>query len=151
MFAKYFEDYEIGELWRLKGRTITEADIVNFASLSGDWYPLHTDAEYARQTPFKQRIAHGLLVLSVGSGLLHFEPGVVVAFYSMDEVRFYHPTFIGDTLHVSLEVTELTEHKNETGIVTVYQQLVKQTKEVVATSKVKILVNKKSNMIEKQK
>lgn len=150
MFAKYFEDYQIGELWESKGRTITEADIVNFASLSGDWYPLHTNAEYARQTPFKQRIAHGLLVLSVSSGLLHFEPGIVVAFYSMDEVRFYQPTFIGDTVHVNLKVIELTEHKNETGIVTACQQIIKQTKEVVAVSKIKILVNKKSvNRMEK--
>lgn len=144
MFVKYFEDYQIGELWKSKGRTITEADIVNFASLSGDWYPLHTDDEYARQTPFKQRIAHGLLVLSVSSGLLHFEPGIVVAFYSMDEVRFYQPTFIGDTIHVNLEVTELIEHKNGTGIVMTRQQIMKQTKEVVAASKIQILVNKKS-------
>jgi 3-hydroxybutyryl-CoA dehydratase len=142
MFNKYFNDYEVGETWRSKGRTITEADIVNFASLSGDWYPLHTDQEYAKQTPFKQRIAHGMLVLSAVSGLLLFEPGVVVAFYGIENLRFVKPTFIGDTIHVEMTVTALEDKGNGTGVVSARQEVKKQTGETVAVSIVKVLLNK---------
>ncbi|WP_044748201.1 MaoC/PaaZ C-terminal domain-containing protein [Bacillus alveayuensis] len=142
MFNKYFNDYEVGETWRSKGRTITEADIVNFASLSGDWYPLHTDKEYAKQTPFKQRIAHGMLVLSAASGLLLFEPGVVVAFYGIENLRFVKPTFIGDTIHVEMTVTELEDKGNGTGVVSARQEVKKQTGETVVISIMKILLNK---------
>jgi len=142
LFTKYFNDYKIRETWRSKGRTITEADIVNFASLSGDWYPLHTDAEYAKQTPFQQRIAHGLLVLSVASGLLLFEPGIVVAFYGMEHLRFVKPTFIGDTLHVEMTVVNLEDRGDGTGIVAAHQEVKKQMGETVAISVVKVLLNK---------
>jgi 3-hydroxybutyryl-CoA dehydratase len=142
MFNKYFNDYEVGETWRSKGRTITEADIVNFASLSGDWYPLHTDKEYAKQTPFKQRIAHGMLVLSAASGLLLFETGVVVAFYGIENLRFVKPTFIGDTIHVEMTVTELKDKGNGTGVVSARQEVKKQTGETVVISTMKVLLNK---------
>ena len=59
----YFEDYTLGERFVSPARTITEADIINFASLTGDWHPLHTDVEYAKSTPFGERIAHGMLTL----------------------------------------------------------------------------------------
>ncbi|MGB9905590.1 MAG: MaoC/PaaZ C-terminal domain-containing protein, partial [Desulfotomaculales bacterium] len=100
MLSKFYDELEVGAKTRSRGRTITETDIVLFSAFSGDWYPLHTDIEYASQTPFKQRIAHGLLVLSVASGLITINPDVVYAFYGMESVRFFHPTFIGDTLYV---------------------------------------------------
>jgi 3-hydroxybutyryl-CoA dehydratase len=147
LFAKFFEQYEIGEKWVSKGRTITEADLVMFAAFSGDWYPLHTDREYAAKTPFQQRIAHGMLVLSAASGLFHFEPGVVVAFYGMDRVRFTNPTFIGDTIHLEAIVTDLQEKGNGTGVVTVLQEIKKQTGETVASAIMKVMVNKKSKQV----
>ena len=67
---KYYADFEIGNVDTTRARTITEADIVNFAAFSGDWYPLHTDVEYAKKGPFGERIAHGMLVLSVAVRLL---------------------------------------------------------------------------------
>jgi 3-hydroxybutyryl-CoA dehydratase len=143
MFNKYFDEYAINETWKSKGRTITEADIVNFAALSGDWYSLHTDKEYAKNTPFKQRIAHGMLVLSAASGLMLFEPDRVVAFYGIEKLRFVSPTFIGDTLHVELTVLELTDRGDGTGVVTVRQEIVKQTGEKAAVSIIKILLNKR--------
>ncbi len=82
-------------------RTITEADIVMFASLSGDWNPIHTDAEFAKKTIFGQRIAHGLLTLSVVAGLLvrlGLTERTIVAFYGIDKLRFTKPVFIGDTI-----------------------------------------------------
>ncbi|HIQ04806.1 MAG TPA: dehydratase [Anaerolineae bacterium] len=91
------------------GRTITETDIVNFAALSGDWNQLHTDAEYAKSTMFGQRIAHGLLVLSIASGLavrLGFMDETVLAFMGL-EWRFRRPVMIGDTIRVRTTVSEL--------------------------------------------
>lgn len=65
----YFEDFEVGQRFVTPGRTVTEADVVNFAGVSGDYNPIHTDAEFAKSTPFGQRIAHGLLVLAMLTGL----------------------------------------------------------------------------------
>ena len=66
----YLDDYKVGDRMVSPARTITESDIVNFAALTGDWHPLHTDVEYAARTPFKGRIAHGMLVLSIGLSVM---------------------------------------------------------------------------------
>jgi len=66
---EYLDDYAVGERFISPARTITEADIVNFAGITGDWHPLHTDVEYAAQTPYRERIAHGMLTLSIGMAL----------------------------------------------------------------------------------
>jgi len=104
----YFEDLEVGREVNSPARTLTEADIVNFAGLSGDFHVLHTDAEFAKITPFGQRIAHGLLGLSIASGLVMRNPGAsqqkLVAFLGMTW-DFRHPVFIGDTIHVSQTVS----------------------------------------------
>lgn len=143
MFNKKFDYFEVGEMWRSRGRTITEADIVMFSAFSGDWYPLHTDIEYAeKNTPFKQRIAHGMLVLSVATGLQVMDPEVIVAFYGIEQLRFIKPTFINDTIHVELEVTDLMDKGNGTGVVTINQKVIKQTGEPITTGVLKILVNK---------
>ncbi|PIC97906.1 MaoC/PaaZ C-terminal domain-containing protein [Sporosarcina sp. P29] len=143
MFNKRFEHFEVGETWRSRGRTITESDLVMFSAFSGDWHPLHTDKEYAENnTPFKQRIAHGMLVLSAATGLQIMEPEIIVAFYGIDHLRFIQPTFINDTIHVELEVTELADKKNGTGVVTAIQKIIKQTGEPVTTGVLKVLINK---------
>jgi 3-hydroxybutyryl-CoA dehydratase len=98
----YFEEFEIGDEVVSLGRTITETDIVAFAALSGDWTTIHTDAEYAKTTMFGQRIAHGLLVLSITSGLaarLGFMEGTVLAFRELTW-KFSRPVMIGDTVRV---------------------------------------------------
>jgi 3-hydroxybutyryl-CoA dehydratase len=146
MFDKKFEHFEVGETWHSKGRTITETDLVMFSAYSGDWYPLHTDKEYAeKKTPFKQRIAHGMLVLSVATGLQEMDPEVITAFYGIEHLRFIMPTFINDTIHVELEVTDLKDKGNGTGVVTFIQKVVKQTGEPVTTGVLKVLVNKENN------
>src|SRR3954462_8726299 len=97
----YFEDVEIGQEWESQGRTITEADVVNFAGLSGDFNPIHVDHEFARTTPFRKPIAHGLLVLSVASGLgLYAPPMRTLAFLELREWHFRAPVFVGDTIRV---------------------------------------------------
>ncbi|MDN4593305.1 MaoC/PaaZ C-terminal domain-containing protein [Polycladomyces subterraneus] len=145
MFTKFLEQYKIGETWLSKGRTITEADLVMFSAFSGDWFPLHTDKEYASRTLFKQRIAHGMLVLSAATGLFQFEPGVVVAFYGMEHVRFTNPTFIGDTIHSEVKIIDIQEKDNGRGIITALQEIKKQTGETVVVATIKLMVNKSPN------
>ena len=97
----YFEDFEVGQRFTTPARTVTEADVVNFAGVSGDYNPIHTDAEFAKSTPFGQRIAHGLLVLSMLTGLRqrtgHFE-GTVIAWLEIRNYKFLKPVLIGDTV-----------------------------------------------------
>ena len=104
----YFEEFEVGQELVSPARTITESDIVAFAGLSGDYTPLHTDAEFAKTTPFGQRIAHGLLCLSVATGLatrLGFIEGTALAFRELSW-KFSQPVFIGDTIAVRVRVAE---------------------------------------------
>ncbi len=97
----YFEEMEVGQTLKTPGRTINEADIVNFAGVTGDFNPLHLDAAYAAQQQFGQRIAHGLLGLSVSSGQsysLGYLDGTVIAFTELTW-KFRAPIYIGDTIY----------------------------------------------------
>jgi acyl dehydratase len=104
----YFEEFETGQTLHTAARTITETDIVNFAGLSGDYNQIHTNAVYAGQDTFGRRVAHGLLVQSIATGLAvqsGFIEGTVLAFRELD-CKFSLPIFIGDTIHVEIEITE---------------------------------------------
>ena len=104
----YFEEFVIGDKATSTSRTITEADIVAFAALSGDYNELHTSETYASRTMFGKRIAHGLLGLSIAGGLafqMGFLVGTVDAFRSV-EWEFSAPIYIGDTIHLEAEVSE---------------------------------------------
>lgn len=140
---KYFDDYKVGDTQDTRARTMTETDIVNFAGLSGDFYPLHTDAEYAKKTIFGQRIAHGFLVLSIASGLFPLYEIPIVAFYGMDELRFTAPTFIGDTIHCKLTVTELKDKGEKGGVVTFKQEIINQNDQTAASCLMRVMVAKK--------
>lgn len=103
----YFEEFDLGQVLVTAARTITESDIVRFAGLSGDFNQIHTDAEYAARGSFGRRVAHGLLVQSIASGLAvqsGFIEGTVLAFRELS-CKFSLPVFIGDTIHVVLEIT----------------------------------------------
>ncbi len=105
----FFEEFELGESITTVGRTVTEADIVAFAALSGDWTRIHTDAVFAANHAFGQRVAHGLLVVAIASGLvvrLGFIEETVLAFREIDSWKFSLPVFIGDTICVRATVTE---------------------------------------------
>jgi acyl dehydratase len=105
----YFEEFEVGQRMSSVGRTITEADVVNFAGVSADYNLIHTDIAYSADSIFEQRVAHGLLVLSVASGLAMrtgLLEGTVIAWRDIRDWRFSQPVFIGDTIHVELEVVE---------------------------------------------
>ena len=103
-----FEEFEVGLEIETAARTITETDIVNFAGLSGDFNFIHTNADAAKDTPFGQRVAHGMLVASIATGLAvqqGFIDGTTLAFREL-EWKFTKPVFIGDTVHVAIKVTE---------------------------------------------
>jgi 3-hydroxybutyryl-CoA dehydratase len=105
----YFEEFIVGQKVVTAGRTVTEADIVTFAGLSGDYNQIHVDAEYSAGGPFGQRVAHGLLGLAIASGLAvqtGVLEGTVIAFREISEWKFSKPIFIGDTIQVVMEVKE---------------------------------------------
>jgi acyl dehydratase len=105
----YFEEFEAGQRVVTAGRTVTEADVVAFAGISGDFNQIHTDSQLASGTPFGQRIAHGLLVTAIASGLTvqtGIIEGTVIAFREITDWKFVKPVFFGDTVHVEAEVIE---------------------------------------------
>jgi len=105
----YFEEFEVGQRLISRARTITEGDVYNFAGLSGDFNQIHTDAEFSKTTPFGQRVAHGLLGLSIATGLAMRTgvlDGTVLAFREINEWKFIKPVFMGDTVHVEMEIIE---------------------------------------------
>lgn len=145
----YFEDLEIGAAFESLTRTVTEADVVNFACLSGDFNRLHVDAEYAGATPHGQRIAHGLLVLAIMSGLvtrmqlnLHLEPSLLGL---LDiQCRFPSPAFIGDTLRVRVEVAgKKTTSRADRGVVSFRRQVFNQRGQTVVEGVWKLLVRRR--------
>lgn len=110
--GKFFEDFIVGERFVSSARTITESDIVQFAGISGDYNPIHTDKEFSKTTPFGRRVAHGLLITSIATGLIAQSgllEGTVIAFREIRNWKFTRPTFIGDTIHVVTEVIETKE------------------------------------------
>jgi len=142
----YLEDFKVGEKAVSPGRTVTEADIVMFAGLSGDWNELHTNAEYMKNSIFGQRIAHGMLTLSIASGLglrTRGRPPIeILAFLGMDKVRFTAPVFIGDTVRVEAEVIEARPSKSRPGVgILKFKNTVKnQRDEDVATWETALMV-----------
>ena len=102
-FRKHFEELEVGETWVTHRRTVTEADVTNFAGVSGDFFYAHVDEIAARESIFERRVAHGYFVISAAAGLfVDPAPGPVLANYGLDGLRFVKPVYVGDTLQVRL-------------------------------------------------
>jgi acyl dehydratase len=129
----YFDDVAVGQEWESLGRTVTEADVVNFAGLSGDFNPIHTDHEFARSTLFRRPIAHGILVLAIGSGLgLMYPPMRTLAFLGIREWHFREPVFIGDTVRARAKVLEKEERaRGRRGAITWQRHIINQNDKVV--------------------
>jgi len=139
----YFEDIETGQTMVTRGRTITEADIVQFAALTGDFNPMHTDAEYMKTHQMGQRVAHGMLALSYAVGLLYqlgFMERTVLAFRGL-EMKFSLPVFIGDTVRVRLTVKEKKEMKRlGGGVITAEVKIVNQEGKTVQSGTMELLM-----------
>jgi 3-hydroxybutyryl-CoA dehydratase len=131
----YFDQFTPGQKIVTVGRTITESDIVTFAGLSGDYNQIHVDAEYSKKSPFGQRVAHGLLGLAIASGLAvqtGVMEGTIAAFREITEWKFVKPVYIGDTIHVIMEVIETKELRRlGVGSVIIAMSVVNQNDEVV--------------------
>ncbi|HEY8449088.1 MAG TPA: MaoC/PaaZ C-terminal domain-containing protein [Bacillota bacterium] len=143
----YFEDFEVGAQYVTPRRTVTEADVVAFAGLSGDYNPLHTDAVFARETPFGRPIAHGLLVLSIVSGLfgrLGLTDGAALAFLGIDEWRFRKPVFFGDTIYARITIADKREtSKPDRGIIFRKVEVFNQDDELVQEGQLNLMVRRK--------
>ncbi|MBI4589410.1 MAG: MaoC family dehydratase N-terminal domain-containing protein [Candidatus Rokubacteria bacterium] len=124
----YFEEFKVGEIFETAARTINPADVSNFAGVSGDFNPLHTDEETAKRTPFGGRVAHGLLTLAIATGQLNqlglFE-GTTLALLGMDKLRFTGPVRFGDTIHTELTVKESRESSKPDRGVVIFDTVVK--------------------------
>ncbi|HLJ97786.1 MAG TPA: MaoC/PaaZ C-terminal domain-containing protein [Gemmataceae bacterium] len=129
----YLDDVAVGEEWQSQGRTLTQADIVNFAGLSGDFNPIHIDHEFARTTHFRQPIAHGLLVFSMASGLgVNCPPLRTLAFLGIRDWQFKAPVFIGDTIHVRTQLVEKElRGRGRRGVATWQRYILNQAGKVV--------------------
>jgi 3-hydroxybutyryl-CoA dehydratase len=138
-FAKDFDTLTVGERFVTRGRTIGEADITSFATLSGDTHPQHTDAEWAAGSRFGERIAHGLLVLSYAAGLMPFDPERIVALRRVGEAVFKQPVKIGDTIHVEGEVVEKAEIDAAHGLVGTRWRVLNQHGKLVARASIDLV------------
>jgi acyl dehydratase len=110
----YFEEFEMGLQVKTAGRTITEADVINFAGVSGDYNQIHTDSEYSKETPAGARIAHGLLIMSIASGLVVLTgmmEGTVLVFREIKNWKFIKPVYFNDTIHVEVNVVSLKPYR----------------------------------------
>lgn len=141
--GKYFEEFEVGQEYTSPGRTITETDVVMFAGLSGDYNELHTNAQFAAETPFGQRIAHGLLGLAVASGLggrIGFIEGTAIAFMGL-EWKFKAPIFMGDTVRLRAAVARTRAMRAAGGgMVILDVELLNQDEKVTQAGQWRVLV-----------
>lgn len=145
--AKYFDELQVGDQYVTPARTITEADVVFFAGFSGDYNPLHTDEEFARRTPFKGRIAHASIGLSVAAGLqarLGLFDGTVLAVLEVNEHRFLKPIYFNDTIRVRLRVAEKREtSKPDRGVILFERTVINQRDEELQKGKITIMMFRK--------
>ncbi|SDL95829.1 MaoC/PaaZ C-terminal domain-containing protein [Bacillus sp. OK048] len=145
--GRYFEEFKIGEEFISPGRTVTESDIVSFAGLTGDYNPLHTNEEFAKESVYKGRVAHGLLGLTFVSGLvtrIGVFDGTIMGFLGL-EWKFSGPIYIGDTIHFRMKIADLREtSKPDRGILVRDIDLINQRGEVVQKGTMTIMMKRKT-------
>lgn len=143
-FRKYFEDLKIGDSLLTHRRTVSEADIVNFGGISGDYFYMHFDEIAAKETQFGKRIAHGYFVLSAAAGLfVSPAPGPVLANYGLDTLRFVKPVGIGDTIQARLTAKRKIDKKKDQGVVAWDVEVRNQDGDLVASYDILTLVAKR--------
>jgi acyl dehydratase len=146
MAGMYYEDFTVGSEYVTSGRTITETDIVQFAALTGDWAPIHTDEEFCKSTPFKTRLAHGLFGVSLIEGLwfrFGYFDGTGLASLGW-KISFVKPIFIGDTIRVKVKIASKRETKKpDRGILVQEAEIVNQRDEVVTEAEHTVMIRRK--------
>jgi acyl dehydratase len=139
LFQTPFEQLEAGNSFTTYGRTITESDLSAFSGLTGDHHPLHTDAEWASGSPFGERIAHGMLLLSCSVGLAPIDPDRIVALRGFDKVVFKRPVRIGETITLTGKVDSLKPLDDQTGLVRVLWRVRNQKDQLVLRAEAEII------------
>jgi acyl dehydratase len=143
-----YADLHVGMSFRSPGRTITDADMVAFAGLTGDYSELHTSDVYAKSSEFGRRVAHGMLGLAYAHGLMWARTGdlreTAIAFLGIDDWRFLQPIFVGDTIFVNYRIAELRDSKSRPtqAIATFDVEVVDQDNRVVQRGRKALLVSK---------
>jgi acyl dehydratase len=142
---KYFEDFELNEGRTTENRTITADDIELHAEESGDHFPHHMDEEWCKTQPFKKRMAHGTLVLTIAIGLTANVINEVCMTYGYDRIRFIKPVFIDDTIHAVTKIKEKKDHKKPGyGLITEQVETFNQNNELVMVCDHIYLVEKRT-------
>lgn len=141
-----FDELAVGDTFESGGRTVTQAEVSMFAGVSGDFNQIHMNHQLASEGPFRQPIAHGLLVLSIASGLGIYSPKTqTVAFLSIENWEFLKPVFFGDTIFVRNTVQALEPRsRGRRGIVTWTKQVLNQKGQVVQQGTTKIMIKSKN-------
>jgi acyl dehydratase len=150
MEPKYLEDLHAGDVFTSAARTITESDVVAFAGLSGDFNPIHTDVEFAKDTPYGQRVVYGLLGLAMLTGLLDrtgLFSGSAIAMLGIRDWTFTAPMFIGDTIRFRLTITDVRRTSSgDRGVVKRHFELLNQRDEVVQQGHIDLLVRARESV-----
>jgi acyl dehydratase len=142
----YFEDFESRGDVTSPGRTLTEADVMTFAGLTGDFMELHTNEEFAKTTEYGRRIAHGALVFGISIGLamrMNLLDDTLLAFAGVDKLRFVAPVFIGDTIHLVKRVVERQALRPAQGTIVFESRVLNQRGELVLVYRDKLLVKRR--------
>lgn len=139
LFSQDFDSLSVGDRFTSPGRTITESDVVSFAALTGDWHPQHCDADWAANSVFGERIAHGMLVLSYAVGLVPLDPERVVALRRLRDVVFKQPARLGETVHVEGSVDKLDPIDESVGLVTCAWKIINSSQKTLARANVDVL------------
>jgi len=144
----FFEDFKEGDVFKTKSRTVTETDIVMFSGLSGDYNALHTNEEFAKNTEHGTRIAHGMLVLSIATGLMYplgITDETAIGFLGINEFKFLRSVKAGNTIRVEVKISEKRESKSrkDAGIIIREISILNQKDEIVQRGMFALLVNKK--------
>jgi len=132
LFALDFDQLPESGTLETRARTITEADLVSFSALTGDWHPQHSDVAWAAGSVFGERIAHGMLVASYAIGLLPIDPERVVALRGLEDVVFKRPARIGDSIRVRAEIASRRPLDEDTGLVTLAARVRNQDDQLIA-------------------
>lgn len=146
-FHLYMDDVNVGQSWVSQARTITEADLVNFAGVSGDFNPIHMDHEFARSTPFNKPIAHGLLVVAIASGLsINCPPMRTLAFVGIENWQFLEPVFISDTIHIRTSlVSKEIRSRGRRALMTWQREVINQQEKILQKGTTTTLVEGRAN------
>jgi acyl dehydratase len=144
------EDLAVGQVYETPARTVTESDVVSFAGLSGDFNPIHTDAEFAKNTNYGQRVVYGLLTLSVMTGLVDrtgLFSGSAIAMLGIDRWKFLKPVFIGDTVRALLTIEGVRRTSaGDSGVVERGFEILNQRDEVVQQGRIDLLVRARKKL-----